>query len=193
VIEPSSAYFWLMSITVSGLMAVLFRLIFGWWYFIRYGLADVVFVWLSSVTIGALVYAGLHWIELQRTPTEKDEPIAVLGRLRWQRERLELDRYTIKEDESGESVFGIKKCREDDKTIWVCPAIRVKLSGLEQNLAERIRKQLGSEGKPGKLARLLRKTSQNASWNTKPIDHPKMLQIDQLKDAGRDTIVREKS
>jgi hypothetical protein len=191
VLEPSSAHFWLMSITASGLMAVLFRVVFGWWYFIRYGLADVVFVWLASVTIGALVYAWLHWIERQRTPTEKDDPIAVLKRLRWQRERLVLDRYTIKEDKGGQSVFGIKKRREGDKTIWVCPAIKIRLSGLEDNLAERIRKQLGPDGNPGKLARLLKKTSQNASWSPKPIDSPRMLQIDQLTYTDRDTIVRE--
>jgi hypothetical protein len=190
-IDPTKGYFWLISITISGLMAVIFRVVFGWWYFVRYGLADVVFVWLASVIAGALIYTLIYWIELHRTPTEKDEPAELLMKLCWQREGLERDRYTIKDAENTESVFRVQKHREGEKNIWVSPSIKVTLSGLEDNLAERIRKQLGSEGKPGKLARLLRKAPKHATWSTRPIDCPKMLPIDQLKDAGRDNIVQE--
>ena len=190
LIEPTKPYFWLISITISGLMAVIFRVIFGWWYFV-YGLADIVSVWLASIIAGALIYILLYWIELHRTPTEEDEPDVVLTRLCWQREGLVLDRYTIKGDQSGESVFRVKKRRKGDKLIWVSPSIKVGLSGLEDNLAERIREQLGPEGKPGKLARLLRKAPKHATWSTKPIDCPKMLPIDELTDAGRDKIVQE--
>lgn len=189
VIEPGSAHFWLLSITLSGLMAAAFHIIFHSWYFVRYGLADLVYVWLVSVLLGAAIYAAVRWVQLQHIPTEKDEPADVLRRLSWQRKGLKLDRYTIKDQKDSGSVFGIRKVPQDDKRIWISPAIKVSMSELS-NQADNAKKYIRDD-KPGRLAKLLRNTPRSASWSTKPIDGPKLLQLDKLKEEERDTIVEE--
>jgi hypothetical protein len=189
MMEPTSPYFWLVSITLSGLMAVLYRAISGSWYFVRYGLADVVLVWLFSIALGALWFGAWYWLEGRKTPTVDDDPLQVLRKLWWQRMGLTLDRYSIKSDGSGQSVFAIRKHPEEDKKIWVSPAIKIDLSRVESKHVENIRKQSKAGGNPHKLAWALRKVPQSAAWSTNPISSPKLLQLDELEAADRDTIV----
>jgi len=198
-LKPDNAYFWLVSITVSGVMAVGFRMAFGWWYFVSYGLTDLVLVWLASIFLGAVLYTGLflaaqllpRWLERQRTPTENDDAAAVLRRLWWLRAGLVLERYTVKGNESGESVFVIK--RQDDKTAWVSPKIDLSLptDPKERKLAQDIREAV-SKVRLRKLAHLVLKGKSIANLKTQPIDGPRLCKLgDELikADPDRDTIV----
>lgn len=71
--EPTDAYFWLASITISGVMALLYYAIFHRSYFVRYGIQDVAVIWTCSVLFGVLLYAlTFGWprfMEYQSTPT----------------------------------------------------------------------------------------------------------------------------
>ncbi|MGD0007191.1 MAG: hypothetical protein ABSE93_01425 [Terriglobia bacterium] len=193
--EPNSTYFWLVSITVSGLMAAGFRAVFGWWYFVRYGLVDLVLVWLASVVLGAVLYAGLflvgqelpRWLVRKRTPTKDDDAATVLRRLWWQRVGLTLERYTIKGDKSGEPVFLIK--REDEKSAWVSPAISLSLPKNEK-LAQEIQ-EATREGRLRKLANLVSKEEDIATLKTQPIEGPRLYQLAELEPTtpDRDEIV----
>jgi len=199
LLKPDSPYFWLVSITVSGLMAVGFRVALGWWYFVSYGLTDLVLVWLASVVLGAVLYTGLflasqalpRWLEVKRTPTQNDDAAAVLRRLWWLRAGLVLDRYTVKGNETGESVFVIK--RQDEKTAWVSPKINLSLptDPKVRKLAQEIREAV-SKVRPRKLANLVLKGKNIATLKTEPIDGPRLCKLDdELKraDPDRDTIV----
>ncbi len=190
-LDPKNAYFWLVSITASGLMAVIFRVVLGWWYFVRYGLVDLVVVWLASVLLGFLLYLGFflvtqvlpQWLERRRTPTQDDDAATVLTRLGRQGLGLTLDRYTINAIASEEPVFVIKKV--DEKNAWVSPVINITLSANEK-LSQDIRDEMKT-GRPGKLAKLVSKEKGIATLKTHPIEGPRLYQFTDLKRANPDT------
>jgi len=192
-------YLWLASITISGLMAVVYRWIFHRWYFVRYGIQDIAVIWVVAVALGIILYASIfgvpRFLQNKRTPTENDGPIKVLERLGWQRQKLIANRYTLAQGDAKKIVVAISKPSDDGKNIWVSPTINVNVEAAKTELQPRILKELESTGKPGKLADLLRATPGIATWDQTSIGSPRFLPIgtDSLTYLDQAVIANQKS
>jgi hypothetical protein len=113
----ASADFWVIAITLSGLMAV-------WYprdYLSAYGTRDLVEVWLVSVVLGAGA-GGLWfgWTYVWSTPSGKDSPITVLRKLGRQGLGIECEQVKL---EDGRTMYLLQKMPQDEGAVWVGPTI----------------------------------------------------------------------
>jgi hypothetical protein len=206
--EPTDAYFWLASITVSGVMALLYRWIADRWYFVSYGIEDIAMVWIYSVLLGLLLYSIFfgwpRFLEVQSTPTAEDSPVKVLKRLGWQGHHNVIERRTIGADPNKKTVFVISKVSEDGKSVWVSAGINVYVARAGEKLKDKIRKELEATGKPRKLAGLLIPAEQSgagatgekqelAVWDPDSIPNPCLVEVVNLGSSDQFTIAVEKN
>jgi hypothetical protein len=208
--EATDPYFWLAGISISGIMALLYRWIWHRWYFASYGIEDIAQVWLYSVLLGLVLYLFFfgrpRLIEYLSTPTAQDDPIKVLERLKWQgRRNIVIERRTIGADPNKKTVCVISKVSEDGKSVWVSAGINVYVTKAKGDLQEEIRKALDASGSPGKLAEILRRADKNATettgeketeiavWDTTSIPNPTFTEVTNLAASGPSTIAVEKN
>jgi hypothetical protein len=208
IAEPTDAYFWLAGITISGVMALLYRWIFDRWYFVSYGVQDIALVWVYSVLLGLILYAIFfgwpRFVEYQSTPTAEDDPVKVLKRLAWQGRKNTVERKTMGADPNKKTVFVISKVSEDGKSVWVSAGINIYVTKAKGDLQEKIRKELES-GSVGKLAGLLKVPNQNAAgttdknkndlavWDPASIPNPCFIEVTNLAPIDQYTIAVEKN
>jgi hypothetical protein len=127
--------FWVIAITLSIFMALLYPAITGLLYKVRrnyigaYGLKDVVNIWFISILIGVvargLVYAYKMLVAMYYTPSENDSPIKILRKLRWQKLGIILPRVKVKIGQTEVAVFRIQERKGNQKTFWVAPYINM--------------------------------------------------------------------
>ena len=207
--EATDAYFWLASITISGVMALLYRSIFDRWYFIRYGIQDIALIWIYSVALGLILYAAIfgwpRFVEYKSTPTADDDPVKVLQRLHWQGRNNFIVRKTVGKDAEKKTVFIISKPSDDGKTIWVTPGICVYVTRARDDLRTKIQNELSADGRPGELARLLKMANQKADgtvdkskpevaiWDPESISNPRLEDLDKLAEVDQYPIANQKN
>ena len=167
--EPTDAYFWLASITISGVMALVYRWIWDRWYFVSYGIEDIALVWIYSVLLGLLLYAIFfgwpRFVEIQSTPTAEDDPVRAFKRLAWQGHNNIIERRTIGADPNKKTVFIISKASEDGSSVWVSAGINVYVAEARKDLQDKIRKELEPSGSPRKLAEALEPRQAKRHWS----------------------------
>jgi hypothetical protein len=162
--------FWLVSVTLSLLVAVLPWLYTGRWYFTSYGLQDIAILWLSAVVAGGLTYIVLEHFRmryLERTPSEEDSPLDTLRKLKRRRKKLALDRVVLKN--KAEPAFVLSGSREDD-SIWICPAAKVEFGKVELGVQKEIENQLNKDSDPAYLADLLSRKGVTVTWCPTPVN-----------------------
>jgi hypothetical protein len=207
--EATDTYFWLASITISGVMALLYRWIFHRWYFIRYGIQDIALIWIYSVGFGLILYAVIfgwpRFLEYKSTPTAEDDPVKVLERLRWQGRDNTVERMTLGKDADKKAVFIISKPLDDGKKVWVSPGIYIYVAKAKPDLQAGIQKQLNADGKPGELAKLLKIANQSAdgskeknklgiaSWDPASIRNPCLEDTVNLAEVDQYPIANQKN
>jgi hypothetical protein len=121
-LKPTSADFWVIAITLSGMMAFILAWCLRSDYFSTYGTKDLVIVWLLSVALG--IVAGVVWFGwtyLWSTPATKDSPLTILRKLG--RQWLGIDCEKVEID--GKTRYLLQRLPLGEGPVWVGPAIEV--------------------------------------------------------------------
>lgn len=152
--------FWVVSITISGIMAVLYPLFTKRNYLDSYGLKDIAVVWCVSILLGLVTYIAIYAARKWYLWTEQDDPLTTLNKLHIRglnpfRERVSLD---------GKSPYGylLEPYIKAQGKSWVAPRIVVRWVNTgdqeeRDQIKQEIDKQLKLEqkGSAGELAKLL--------------------------------------
>jgi hypothetical protein len=126
--EFPKAEFWVIAVTISGLMAIAYPLV-GRSYLETYGVEDIAIVWLISIVIGSIAAASIarilravheKRIRLQ-VPASTDGPTAALDKL--SRVGLGIRRDVVKFD--GKEAFALEDRDSRTGSYWVAPPIVV--------------------------------------------------------------------
>jgi len=177
LLEVKKPEFWLVAITLSGIMAYGYPEVTGRLTGVRrnylegYGLTDVVQVWLSSIVLAAAAFVGAlgmrnivqeisRWLQSinqkRRVPAEDDDPLTLLRKLHRQNLGVYLDRVVLKIGGADHFGFVLESLGEDWEKLWVGPAIVVEwLEGAGVELRMQVESQLGDKGSADTLATLL--------------------------------------
>jgi hypothetical protein len=162
-LQINSANFWLVALTLSGLMYYVYRAITDRDYLAGYGLSDIVQVWMISVFfIGCGIYIlGMllfNRYRKDRVPSSNDEPIIALKKLGRLRLGIVRDRIDIDINGRKEHVFLLESIEKLQGEAWVAPAVvvnwgdnpdQIVQSKIEDELA------LGSRASATRIAELL--------------------------------------
>lgn len=158
--------FWVVAVTLSIALALLWPRVGGHSYLRTYGLRDVISLWLVSLLIGAalygLIFSGSIGLHTARTPRSTDDQVAVLRKLAWQRLGLERQRFRFG-DGAGIYWGYLVQRRDGMDSLWLAPPISVTVRDPGQNAgpdaaekAAALLKQLQDERSPWQLAKLLK-------------------------------------
>ena len=160
--------FWLVSITISLVMALIYWVAEQRWYFVRYGLTDIATVWLISIMLGIVAYViwrmAVKWWDARRTFTQNDKAITVLHKMHRLKIGLVLKRVTLKTDPSEPRLV----LQQNDSRLWICPRICIDLSQEKSDEFKQIRAEATKDGDPGRLAALLAKSVAVCDWKGAP-------------------------
>jgi hypothetical protein len=125
--------FWLLAITLSGLMAVAYPLLSnGRNYLELYGLRDVALVWMISVfglgVIPYFLFAAFdsRW-QRRRTPKETDDEVTILEKLG--RQHLGLLAIPVTVGPTNAAAYALQPMQADRAAIFVGPAIAWEWKG----------------------------------------------------------------
>lgn len=144
-LEVNTPEFWLISVTLSGLVAFGYMLS-GRNYLESYGLRDIAHVWLFSVFgLGLGVYLltmlGRNLYIRGRMPSGKDEPITILRKLIRQKRGVYLERVDLEIQGQKKHVFLLEPPGSSRDKLWVGPYILLQwLDGKNKNAEELKRK-----------------------------------------------------
>ncbi len=129
-LEVNTPEFWLISITLSGLVAFGYILT-GHNYLESYGLKDIAYVWLFSVF--ALGLGGYILIMLtrnqyvkMRTPSQHDKPITIIKKLHRLNLNDFLERVNISDNSQQDGFLITPPATSVEKIHWVIPPVALK-------------------------------------------------------------------
>ncbi len=179
--------FWLVSLTLSLLVAILPWLWTGRWYFTsRRGLQDVALLWFASILAGVAAYMAWQLLRNLRMPAEQDSPLDALHKLQLRKDGLLpikvlqrlrpsqdwLLRKRVKLKGSTDPAFVLAGSSED-AVVWLCPPAKIEVTGEASKVEGQIKDQL--DNKNGKrdlhtLFVLLNHSDVKTTWLTKPVD-----------------------
>ncbi len=195
-LKYSDPNFWLVSVTISLVIAFFLLASLHRWYFTSYGLPDIAVTWFASIAAGMVCYT-IWWTyrderrkraeaeqqqkekdEAARTFTEKDQPLDVLVRLRLRGQGLLRDRVKLK---GKQGLAFVLAGSQGDNSIWACPPPSLNLDGADEDLQERIERQITEKGDLATLEELLRKDGVSLIWQHEPIDRVRPLTKDEIE------------
>ncbi len=151
--------FWVLAVVIS-IVIVIAAAALGTDLLGRYGLEDLVGIWLASMAAGAVGYfAALAlyngWREARRVESE-DGPIEVLKKVGKQGLSLERPRFTYGADGQAAQLFLLQAPNDSRAASWASPQISFTWTGDDDAaLREQIQAQLNDEHDAGALAALL--------------------------------------
>jgi len=154
--QPTKPDFWVLAISLSIGLAFVFRAA-GHSYLGRYGLGDVIVVWVTSILIGALFYLTgasirFRWV-LNRTPSEGDEPPAVLRKAARLGLGVSMPRAELTDGAKDQRVYVLKR---NGDSVWVTAGVRVIWqAGAPETFQNEIAAELKASGNAKTLAILL--------------------------------------
>ena len=190
--------FWLVSLTLSLLVAILPWLWTGRWYFTnRRGLQDVALLWLASILAGAGVYVAWQLLRNLGMPSERDSPLDALHKLQLRRDgwlpiKL-LQTFRPAEDDLLRKRVNLKGKEEAafvlagspaDEVVWVCPPAQVAFHGAPSKIETDITNQISNKNGNRDLHTLfvlLHHSNVKATWLTKPVDKVSYVTKDQIE------------
>ena len=188
--------FWLISVTISLLIAIVPWLFAGRWYFTRYGLQDIALLWFASILAGIGAYA-IWWAyrdqrakhaaaearqreqdEAARTFSETDLPLAALEKLQLRQQRVLRRKVKLK----GEVDFSfVLAGRREDANIWVCPVAQVEFDDpdVEQDVTSFL--ATFNWERPGDLLKVLNQPHVSTNWLPKPVAKVRSVAQDRVE------------
>jgi hypothetical protein len=211
-LKASTAEFYVVAITISILAFWLYPILTQLWTTVRrdftesYGLIDVVWVWLGSITLGAFaffLFVVLKWAArvVQRmwqarvTFAPGDKPVEFLEKLARRKLGLTFDRFSLTEGDKTIQGF-IIEADTDPKKNWVAPEMVMDWTGSDMEAEKSAVKAI--EKDDAKAAARILKTAQanrNVSlmWSASgTLNAPQLLQ-NVSKSGARGRIVRSAS
>lgn len=144
-----NADFWLLSITISGLMAYAFPLFGQPSYLDEYGPGDVARVWMLSIFglgLGGYVVLALarYGYNCWWMPSTRDAPLRVLAKLALHRCELPLGLWTAAVNGATIEAFPFGKV-QDQPSVWVLPFIDVTFApGIDGASREQVTQAVAS-------------------------------------------------
>jgi hypothetical protein len=158
--------FWIVALTISGIVVFGYSIATRNSYLQTYGLSDIVVLWLISVIVlGCVGYLLIkeiaHQYRLWSVPLERDDPVRILWKLKGRDLGIKLDRVRVEANGKLYKLFVLEPKLEDQKKISVGPYMVVKWRKVDSNQLEQqedIRekvKHLIRQDDPGGLAKLL--------------------------------------
>jgi len=123
----TTSSFWILSITYSGIYAVLYIALMKNNYLLRYGLEDLVRVWLSSILIGVVLYLLIAGItqkrRRERVPTATDDEVTVLRKMSRNGLGLVVPEVRFTLNNIAWRGFAIEPIKDGNTLLWVAPPI----------------------------------------------------------------------
>ncbi|MFH1524166.1 MAG: hypothetical protein ABIF04_04310 [Chloroflexota bacterium] len=190
-----SESFWLVSISISILIAVLYPsfteivLKDRRDYLYGYGIIDIMWIWFLGVALG-LIYSlvgavgRMLWGKML-FPAENDSPVTLLRKLH--RQGLKVGLHKVRLKDGDRELYLLQKWHGFNGNYWVSE--HIGYSQTDNAIEQKIEKHLVINGNPGKLANLLDqgKVAINQRPQPEKIDGSK---IDKLVDNGPFVFVR---
>jgi hypothetical protein len=200
-LEAKSAEFWVLAVSVSIPLAAAWAAL-GTDLFDRYGLEDVLWVWLSSVLVGVLAYAVVVYTRNSRQegrmPSADDDPVETLEKLQRQGLGVTRDRHEYLGPDGSRVLYLLQPPDETRPATWLSPAIDFEWVTEDSALGRRIDAALEGEGNAASLAVALREGIRDGkievrwSGDAQPIDRPILVEKDKIGSArGAHAIVHE--
>jgi len=123
--------FWLISITLSIIIAILYPILSGHSYLSSYGTTDIIITWVSSIFLGGVLFCAIFWIpdaiRQKRIYIYLEDPIIqVLEKMKNQG----LTHYRPRFEESEVIFFLYGKGAKDKGNYFVGPAIKGTLENI---------------------------------------------------------------
>ena len=190
-LEAASAEYILLSVSFSLLFAVVLWLLFQRWFFVEYGLPDILWVWLASILIGSAAFLTYWWLVIKlRVPSSSDEPIDVLSKLAKRGQRLKLERVVMKNSKSHEPAF-LLLAGADKDSAWISPALLIDFALIsDQRISKAVQEELNGPGRPKRIARMLKEWKQAISFRSEPLDQVSCCLRTEFDGAGKDDLVQ---
>ena len=165
-VEEKSIQFWVIAITFSILMAIVYPRLGGNDYLESYSLEDVVRVWFWSLVAGGVLYLvalvvahvyaiAVAWSVTRRTPSADDQPVDLLRKLARQKLGLTRERYAFGSGTGTPIHDGyFVGSGAGEPTPWFSPPIVITLRPNAPD-GDQLTRRLRLEESPSKLAELL--------------------------------------
>jgi hypothetical protein len=137
-LEPPSAEFWVVAVTLSGVFAI----VYTWWtgtdLLVRYGAADLRFVWLSSIGAGGVFYGAMvlwnMWRNMSR-PGARDNAMTTLSKMGARGLTLRVQKAEVTLKNAPLTAFVVDD--SNAQAVWVAPPIELKWTGDQSTLPEK--------------------------------------------------------
>ena len=125
-LTATSPSFWVLAITFSGLFALVYNSFSANNYLIRYGLSDLLKVWLLSIGLGLVLYFAIavcYWkYRRDHVFTRDDSQITVLRKMSRNGFNLKVQQAKIKVNVE-QHAFVIEAIEDGQTMVWVAPPI----------------------------------------------------------------------
>jgi len=129
-LSSTSAEFWVIAITWSGIFAWLYARWPGVDFLSRYGATDLRNVWVSSIVLGIIVYSGMVWynrVRNKKRVVASDDPIKTIEKMGMRGVSTVATKSEISVNGSTFTAFVVERSR-DGQTAWAVPPIAVEFS-----------------------------------------------------------------
>lgn len=198
-VEVASPEFWVAAVTASIVLLAAARLV-SIDLLDTYSLEDVVWLWLFSVVLGAVVYAVWIGVRNRRraksTPSDGDAPVEVLEKLHRQGLDLVRERVELLAGEVPKVLYVLQPADEERQATWLGPPIELVWRQDDAELAKQIEADLDHTRNAGSLAATLRRGEQEGKLEVRfdgaarPYDRPRAAKADTIgASRGTDAIV----
>lgn len=122
--------FWILAITLSAMFAPIYIWRTGHNYLIRYGMEDLIYVWIWSILVGLVLYlfiAGFaRLIRHKRIPTAQDDQITTLERMARNKLGVVVPEVRFTINNVAWKGFQIEPLEDGMTMLWVAPQIRAE-------------------------------------------------------------------
>jgi hypothetical protein len=185
--------FWVVAVLISLLAALICKPI-GLDLFGRYGLRQIIYLWLGSLGVGVLGYhlvvPYLNWKHSSRVPGEGDDPLEVLRKL--DRQKLTLLRASYPGTGTpAVRMFLLQPPSDSRPSTWVCSQIGYSWKEVDDDLDKEIGQHLDTTHDAKALAETFAKGVKGGGLEVKfEGDPPTLVPKDNLADTTKEIIVR---
>lgn len=203
-LEMKSAEFWVAAVTLSIVLVAAWLLV-GVDLLGQYGLEDILWVWFGSLVLGTLFY--VVWIAYRNhgwsktTPTDGDDPLAVLDKLHAQKLNVLRPRYDHVANGVTSVLYELQPSDPKRPATWMSPGIDVAWDDdVDAELVARVHRDIDETRDAGALAATLRegiaggKLAVKWSTDASPVSGPRLIDGEKIgTEKGLAAIVQEEA
>jgi hypothetical protein len=201
-IPVTSPGFWVVAITFSGVFAWAYRLATRTDYLSRYGVSDLLHVWLSSILAGVLAYLVVGVATMrrrgQRVPDASDGEIPTLEKMARRGLGVQANTVKFKMNDVDLAAYLIERIEDGQTLVWVAPGIVTTWADNDdaRALQQRLTELLDQRGELRKIADVIREARDKGyaavDWDGRgSVPNPYHLKVEAITGYGApDAIVR---